>query len=74
MGRSEYLQTSVHIVVNQMEIVVMVNSINGDIQAGICSVDITRMINKSTIPLKKCSDKSASICLSSNYEFLHVIQ
>ena len=59
---------------NKMEITVVVNSINGTIQAGLCTIDVTRVMKQSNIPLKKCSDKSASICITSSFEFLQVAQ
>ena len=44
------------------------------IHAGLCNIDVTRSFNKSVLPLKKCSDKSATLTLTCNPEFLQNLE
>jgi hypothetical protein len=48
----------------QLDIDVQVHSAKGIIHGGRCSLDVTKNISRASIPLKKCSDKAATLTLS----------
>ena len=56
-----------------MEISVLVKNLTGVIHAGLCNVDVTRQSKKAVFPLKKCSDKSATITVTCVMEFLKTL-
>lgn len=60
--------------VTQMEISVLAKSVHGSILAGIVTLDVTRRYEQTVLPLRKCSDKSSTLCLSAEHEFLQVVQ
>ena len=60
--------------VTQMEITVLARSVHGSILAGIVTLDVTRRYEQTVLPLRKCSDKSSTLCLSAEHEFLQVVQ
>ena len=50
-----------------MEITVLARSVHGSILAGIVTLDVTRRYEQTVLPLRKCSDKSSTLCLSAEH-------
>jgi hypothetical protein len=51
-----------------MEVDVLVHSTKGIIHGGMCMVDVTKSFSRLVFPLKKCSDKAASLMMSCSVE------
>ena len=48
----------------KLEIFVLVHATNGVIHAGLCTIDVTKSLHQAVIPLKKCSDKTATLTVT----------
>jgi len=52
---------------------VLIHATNGVIHAGLCTFDVTKSSHQSVFPLKKCSDKTATLTMTSTPSYFQTL-